>query len=191
MPTHIGNLDYLFLNTLKDLQTKTTSNDQYEMLIAAALLRKLLIDENSLIDQVNRNRRVKITYLINNKKPFDEADLIFWSIQDGFDPDTSNSRLSPLSVKKDGLLKSTSMVINGKVITVLALIRFLCHIQGAVHIDDPNNEEEEMLKIISENIIVGGQSPTIRSICAISRVVLKGLEPLKQEVLKDQYEHSE
>lgn len=190
MPIRAENLDNLFLNTLKDLQTKIISNDQYEILMAAALLRKLLSDENPLIDQVNRNRKLKIRFTINNKKPLDEAGLYFWTVQDGFDPDTA-VRVSPLSVNKEGLLKSTSMVIQGRVITVLALIRFLSHIQGAVHTDDPTNEEEEMLKIFSEKLTIGEQSPSVRSICAICRVVLKGLEPLKQEVLKDQYEHSE
>ena len=190
MPTQAGSVDNLFLNTLKDLQTKITSNDSYQMLMAAALLRKLLIDGNSLTEQVNRNKRLRLAFTFNDKKPLDETGLIFWSIQDGFDPDTSIARLSPLTVKKEGLLKSTSMVINGKVITVLALIRFLCHIQGAVHIDDPSNDEEEVLKAIEENITVGGQSPVIRSICAISRVVLKGLEPLKQEVLKGKEENT-
>ena len=176
--------DNLFLNTLKDLQTKTTSNDQYEILMAAALLRKLLTDENPLVVQVNRNRKLKMTFTINAVKPLDETGLVFWSLQDGFDPDTSNARIILQTVNKEGLLKSTSMIIHGKVITVLALIRYLCHIEGAVHIDNPTTEEEELLKAISENITYFGGSLVIRSISAISRVVLKGLEPLKQEVLK-------
>jgi hypothetical protein len=185
MPVPIDNVDNLFLHTLKDLQTKICSNDHYEVLMAAALLRKLLIDENPLMDQVNKNRRLKITFTINDKKPLDESGLVFWSVQDGFDPDTALTRVSPLTVKKEGLLKSTSMIINGKVITVLALIKFLCHIQGAVHIDNPSSEEEKMLQAISGNITVLGGSPMTRSVYAISRVVLKGLEPLKQAILED------
>ena len=70
----------------------------------------------------------------------------------------------------------------------MILIRYLCHIEGAVHIDNPTTEEEEMLKAISENITVGGGSPVLRSICAISRVILKGLEPLKQAIITDTQE---
>jgi hypothetical protein len=101
MPTQAGSVDNLFLNTLKDLQTKITSNDSYQMLMAAALLRKLLIDGNSLTEQVNRNRRLRLAFTFNDKKPLDETGLIFWSIQDGFDPDTSIARLSPLTVKEN------------------------------------------------------------------------------------------
>src|SRR5207248_3216413 len=163
-----------------------TSNNQYEILMAAALLRKLLTDENPLVDQVNRNRKLKIAFTINGKKSLDETGLEFWTVQDGFDPETSNARIILQTVKKDELLKRTSMIVKGKAISVLALIRFLCHIEGAVHIDNPTTEEEVMLKTISEHMTVFGGSPVIRSISAISRVVLKGLEPLKQEVLKDQ-----
>jgi len=188
MPAQAGSIDNLFLHTLKDLQTKISTDDQYEILMAAALLRKLLTDENPLVDQVNRSRKLKITFTINDKKPLDEAGLVFWSLQDGFDPDTSNARVILQTVKKERLLKSTSVIIQGKVITVLALIRYLCHIEGAVHIDNPTTEEEEMLKAISENITVGGGSPVLRSICAISRVILKGLEPLKQAIITDTQE---
>src|SRR5260370_27107482 len=108
MPAQAESLDDLFLHTLKDLQTKISSNDQYEILMAAALLRKLLTDENSLVELVNRNRRLKVTFTINDKKPLDEASLDFWSLQDGFDPDTSNARVILQTVKKEKLLNSTS-----------------------------------------------------------------------------------
>src|SRR5437764_385945 len=123
MAVPIDNVDNLFLHTLKDLQAKISSNDHYEVLMAAALLRKLIIDKNSLVDQVNIHRRLKITFTINAKKPLDETGLVFWSVQDGFDPTTALTRVSPLTVTKEGLLKSTSMIINGHVITVLALIK--------------------------------------------------------------------
>ena len=180
------NIDNLFLNTIKDLQTKIESNDAYEILMATALLRKLLVDANPLITEVNRTRRLKILFTVNDRPiPTNEMGLVYWSTQDGFDPDTA--RISqPITVNKDGLLKRPSMIIEGKVITVLDIIKFICHYQGAVHVgkQNPAEAKQELLKKVEETVTVGGLPGALRSVCAIGRVVLKGLEPLKQEVLK-------
>jgi len=45
--------DRLFLYTLQDLERRTAATDEYEVLIPPALLRKLLLDKERLMDQVN------------------------------------------------------------------------------------------------------------------------------------------
>ena len=56
--------DELFVRTLADLRRRLERGrqDEYEAMGIAGLLRKLLIDGQSLVDQVNRDRRLKITY---------------------------------------------------------------------------------------------------------------------------------
>jgi hypothetical protein len=51
----------LFIHTLRDLEQRATSSDEYAVLMSAALLRKLLMDGGRLMDQVNRTYRIKVT----------------------------------------------------------------------------------------------------------------------------------
>lgn len=180
------NTDELFIRTLKDLKAKIESNDPYEILMASALLRKLLIDGNPLMDQANKKFKLNINFIVNNRQsPLITKGLAFWSIQDGFDPETSVPHLSnPLTVGKDEMLKRVVLIINGATITVLDLIKFLSHVQGAVHSGNPKVTKEEILKEAEETLTVGGMPAGIRTICAIGRVVLKGLDPLNQKVNK-------
>ena len=43
-------IEQLFINTLDDLDEKLESHSEYDTLMIALLLRKLLLDENPLID---------------------------------------------------------------------------------------------------------------------------------------------
>jgi hypothetical protein len=183
MPLQATSVDKLFLSTLNDLKYKITSQDPNHILKATALLRLLIVDKSSLVDQVNRHRKLNIVYTINDKKYLAMEYAEFWAVQDGFDPEASPFQF-PLAVNKDKLLKRASMVVHGKVFTVQDLIRYLSHVQGTVHVQDPQDAKEKMLKSIEGSLLIGGLQPVARSICAISRVVLKGLEPLKQEILK-------
>src|SRR4051812_20566919 len=82
--------DALFLATLDDLDASATAGrTSYDLLHVAALLRKLLLDGTSLLDSVNRSRRVKVRFLTNQRQPPDDPPPTSWSIQDGLDPDTA------------------------------------------------------------------------------------------------------
>jgi hypothetical protein len=67
--------DQLFLRTLEDLDRRTTAADEYEALLAAGLLRKLLLDETPLLHQVNRYRRERIRFRINGETPLERIIL--------------------------------------------------------------------------------------------------------------------
>ena len=84
--------DVLFLKTLEEIEARIRQQDPYEILACSALLRKLLIDENPLIHQVNRDRRHKFRFKIGLPPRFPALkNPTAWSIQDGFDPDTAVS----------------------------------------------------------------------------------------------------
>ena len=57
------NRDEPFLETLDEIDGRLQFNQSaYNLLMVAGLLRKLLLDDNPLVDQVNRSRRLKIRY---------------------------------------------------------------------------------------------------------------------------------
>ena len=81
----------LFIRTLDELQEKLASGDEYEILTASGLIRKLLFDEYKLADQVNQ-RRVKFRFRFTDTSQGFSASMIamkpdFWSIVDGLDPE--------------------------------------------------------------------------------------------------------
>ena len=57
-------VEQLFLDTLRDLEQRVSAQDAYQILGISALIRKLLLDGYPLIDQVNRERRLKIWFEI-------------------------------------------------------------------------------------------------------------------------------
>ena len=152
----------------------------------SSLLRKLLLDDSPLIHQVNQDRKLKISFIVNDRQPpIGDKSLVFWSMADGFDPDTSVPHLrKPLEVNKDQLLKRQIMIINGETITVLDLIKFLNNVQGGVHAGRPENIKETTLQEAQKYLGIGGLPAGIRSILSISRVVIKGLEPLRATIIK-------
>jgi hypothetical protein len=54
----------LLLNTLDDLKGRVDKGDNYNLIRAAGLIRQLLIDENPLIDLVNKNYKLKILFRV-------------------------------------------------------------------------------------------------------------------------------
>lgn len=176
----------LFIKTLEDIEKKMESRDGYEILMISGLLRKLLLDDNPLFYQVNQNRKLKISFIVNDRRPpSGDKSLVFWSVEDGFDPDTSVPRFTkPLEVNKDQLLKRQIMIINGEVITVSDLIKFLSNVQGGIHAGRPENIKETTLQEAQKYLGIGGLPAGIRSILSISRVIIKGLEPLRLAIVK-------
>lgn len=173
----------LFDNTIRDIEAKLKSNDPYEILMISALLRKLLLDSYPLMDQVNEERRLKITFKVNTR-PINplltEAD--FWSIQDGFDPDTSHFSIAQ-DLSRDKMLERRVLKSDGHWFTVRDLIDFLSNVGGAVHAGKPD-DKQKVLQGISSKLRIGVNfqsdlTPVIRATMSIARVVIKGLQPLR------------
>ncbi len=53
-------IEEFFIRTLDDIASRINSDDPYEILGTSALIRKLFLDDNPLVDQVNRKYRMKI-----------------------------------------------------------------------------------------------------------------------------------
>jgi hypothetical protein len=170
----------LFQKTLKDLKGKSQSSDWYDMLLASSLIYKLLYDKHPLVDEVNTTKQ-KLIFVLNNRAVPTDPSLVFWSVEDGFDPDTSVPHLrQSIQVDRAGLYAHGIMVVKGEIITVKDLIRFLRNKQGSVHVDNVSlTDKDKILKELQSTLFIGGINAGLRLTRAISRVVIKGLEQLK------------
>jgi hypothetical protein len=56
--------EYMFINTIADIREKLHRGEPYFLIRGAGLLRHLLVDSTPLIDLVNREYELKITYRV-------------------------------------------------------------------------------------------------------------------------------
>jgi hypothetical protein len=175
-------IEKLFIRTLDDLQNKISSNDDYEILHISALLRKLLLDGEPLIHQVNRRYQKKITFHIGLPLELNQTNYQNWSIQDGFDPDTGRPGRPTDNVSVEGLLSAKVLKINDVLFTVVDLLKYEAHIKGGVHAGKPDNDKQGILVFYENNTLINGIRMSLNQLKSIGRVVLKGLLALRDAV---------
>lgn len=185
----------LFSRTLDDLEEKSNSNDEYELLMTTPLLRKLLIDgDNSLISQINKKGK-KLRFRVNVREPlhkrfptiFKSADLksYKWFSLDGFDPETADASrgFNPIELTYDDFLKQVVIYANHEEITVKDLILHLANKEGGVHKQRRELEKHEMRNLIlqelGESLGIGNLPSVLSSLRAINRVVIRSLAIFK------------
>jgi hypothetical protein len=178
--------DRLFIETVSDLQRRIEPGTaEYDLLTAAGLLRKLLLDSEPLVHRVNRDRRLKIRYRVNNRQPIwklaGSPRPVMWSMEGGFDPD-SVARSEPVEVSQDNLLDSVVMLFKSHEVTVRDLISHAANVRGGVHLGQPHTEKEKALSELASTLEIGGYPAATSVLQAIGRVALKGLAPLRAEI---------
>ena len=178
-------LDELFLETLDDLEARIRPERiEYDVLGAAALLRKLLLGGGgSLVLQANRapGRRLRVTYLVN-LEPLDPKPRAH-AVLDGLDPASASTGV-PTELSLDAFLTTPVMRLDSTVVTVHDLIDYLAHTAGAVHAGSPTTDADRAIAAFPK-VKIHGVSFEVRAIVGIARVVLGGLSPLRQFVATD------
>lgn len=129
----------LFCRTLDDLAGRADSQDEYDVLFSAALVRKLLMDDEPLMHQVNRTHRLPVRFAFNGPTQYEEVVLsdgpVFWSLEDALDPecDLPPGLVNRVDGKLDNFLARRVMRVQGHDVSVRDLVAQLAHIEGAVH----------------------------------------------------------
>jgi hypothetical protein len=181
------NRETIFLRTLDDLGRRVQPGiDEYEVLLIAGLLRKLLLDDPPLADQVNRERRLRIRYVIDASRPvwelLGEPPPVFWSDQDGLDPETGLPGAEPKAVTRDEFLAKVIMQFRGESVTVKDTILHAANVVGAVHPGRPREDVNRLLEKVADELSIGGYRPDVRSLLAIGRIVLRAMAPLREQI---------
>jgi len=177
----------LFVRTLEDMEARIKSTDLYEVLVLSALIRKLFLDDNPLVDQVNRKHRHKIKFMISDpNSPYTQMVLShkpsFYSVQDGLDPDTARPGKAVIEVNRNQLFSTMVLMVQEKPYSVREVILFEANVMGGVHAGSPRTDKDKVLAVVNELYSVGGSRAGLRQLQAISRVILKSLQPLRDSV---------
>lgn len=176
----------LFVNTLRDLERRTAATDEYEVLMSAALLRKLLLDKEPLMDKVKRRHRLDVRFHINGVSPYErliyEDKPVFWVIEDALDPQSPIAS-APFYATRDQFLARHVMCFNGNWFTVRDVIAQLAHIEGAVHSGKPKDERQRALQAAAKFYSRAGLPGAVSQVRLIGRITVRGLSPLRDAVV--------
>jgi hypothetical protein len=173
--------DTLFLRTLDDLDRRIKARrDEYEVMAIAGLLRKLLLDADPLLNQVNRTRGLRIRFVTSLPASMSNDDL----------PEPPPPGAPPFvrgfrTVTRDGLMSRFAAWIAPHEYSVKDLILYVANVKGGIHAGTPRDDREAVLEKAGSQIRVGGFDPSVYALFGIAEVVLKGLEPLRQRVEAD------
>ena len=182
------NIDDLFLLTLEDLEQRTTPGaSEYDVLMSAGLMRKLVLDAGqSLVDQVNRTRRLKLTFWINQpddaERMIRSLGAVTWGLTGGLDPDTSPSQHTAAHVNRDQFLARTIIVNEGTNYSVADVIRTTANVIGGTHAGPWKDVRLTSLGELDSQLSVGGVGGAVRALPAVARVLARGVDPLAMRV---------
>lgn len=189
------NIKTLFNKTLDEIDEKIANGNEYNILMLAALIRKLLIDgENSLIHQIDKKGQ-KLEFYANVRKPlhermptiFKNRDLTayMWFAENGLNPDTANKRngFNPKLLNLDEFLGLAVIYVKGQKITVRDLIKHMSDKEGAVHKQKQPLSLDEikniLLKELADYIDINSIAAGLNTLKAIAIIVKRDLSKFK------------
>lgn len=185
----MNDIEILFLRTLDDLEDRIKSHDPYEILGISALIRKLLLDSYPLVDQVNRNYKLKICF----ETVYSGSDQLEWMEKMGMHPllwiipdglDVAPPELPRNIINRQRFLSTTVLAVRGKRYSIRDIVLFEANVMGGVHAGSPKDEKQRVIAQINETLTVEGYRASLKLLKSIGRVVLEALKSLHHDVLK-------
>jgi hypothetical protein len=198
--------DELFLCTLEDLEIKlgglewverADRRQEYGLVAAAALLRKLLLDGDRLVDLVNRARRIKLRYRIQGWPFMSGSSLAGYRVavrRRGLPaglpivtPDASPEvaeLLAPRELAREEFLATPVVKWNGVPVTAGGLIRYVANVGGGVHIGRPRKKDLSVEAL--GNVLVDGYPLALTGLVDIAGTTLKALAPLRAIIEREE-----
>ena len=180
--------EWLFVKTYEDLERRAKSQtiDRYQLLGCAGLLRKLLLDQQPLLDRVNTRYRLSLPFHAQEMKKSHprglSADYLYWMQGSHILPGHDSTPLKTYK-RPDWVRHKVGQCPEGN-ITVGDLIKFASHVEGGVHAGRPSTPVEKALQRLTPSLIeddipeeVTVSSP-IGQLMYVSGVTLSGMFPL-------------
>ena len=181
----------LFAQTVDDLKTRLSNLDSYQLLGCAALLRKILMDEASLLDLVNKSYKKQFRFtMVPARGPRQNLpSLEAWAALDAILPEHEPQFGHLKHFTKKQFLSHPVLLAKNHKVSVADVISFNAHVTGAVHAQEPHYEKDKAIVEISNRFgaVVGGQLSdlTLRQLRPIGRIVESALDELLTAVLDD------
>lgn len=165
-------VEKLFLRTVIDLRARIESDDGYDLIIASALLRKLLIDSTTLVALANRRPRLKLKFPVIEDHPSPPQG---WVLR-GYSGDKVG--------RLDGFLNSRVAYLDGDPYTAYEVITTCANSFGGVHageITQPRLRKLIQTRFADIGFIIesgAAENPLMVEVWQIAGGALRGLDPL-------------
>lgn len=175
-PEHLFQIDYARLcGVCEDPQLDA-------ILDAAAVLRRLLVDDHPLVHQANKGPKLKLLFpvLRGAAKQVDYSDYAMAYIRLE-PPQNAPDETEHLTMAR--FLGVTSFVTDGQSMTVRDFIQYTANVAGGVHKDVAEKAAHVAIEKISSGIAIP-QGPVQHTILAVTRVTLAAIEPLYLKLTK-------
>ena len=179
----------IFINTFLDLKERLDKLTEYDLLRASGLIRQLIVDSNSVVEQVNRNYRIKIRYRVTQRfdpptariRP-DGKVLNAWIGVTFIFPGTEGKSFEFLT--KDEFLKYELLHYTDYNFNVLDIVRICAHKYGGVHLSKITDKRDQALHIASEGFYFNDSPNVYHCVYGIGKVCIEALELLKDEIIE-------
>ena len=171
--------EIFFLDTIRDIDTKTLAGSRYDLIRAAGLLRQLFLDEKSLVHIVNRKYKCKINFFVveQHEKPPCNPELVW----DSLGPYLPGAKTRPKTL--DQFLAVPVLTFNSMTASVKDVIKACANAKGGVHYGSASVNSEELLLEFDGSIGWNNVEPSLQSLSNICLISLKGIEPIVRAIL--------
>ena len=180
-------LDELFLLTEEDLEGRVElGRGEYDALMSAWLIRKLIIDSPSLLTRVNATRREKLVFRVTDIQP--GSTVIGWSPGEFLAPGPDADVASTVELNLKQFLAHTTLIANGHKVSVKDLVKFMANTEGAVHVSPVNPKDAKLETLAgvrwgeSRSDPRGQYGGCIHELVAIGRIVIATTADLRQQI---------
>ena len=177
----------IFVNIMFDLNERYERRTEYDLLKASGLIRQLIVDHNSIVEQVNKNYKLKILFRVQerSKMPVEriKEDGTVWKVLYGMTFITAKENsLSIELLNKDAFFKYDLLTYHEEVFNVLDIIKICANKYGGIHYDENKNLKEQSLDTTHRGFSFNDSSSVIQSMHSIIGICLEALKPLVEKI---------
>jgi hypothetical protein len=176
--------EHLFIMRLDELKGILANPTERKLLAASGLLRLLLMENNCLLHQVNRNIRDKVWFIVtdltarpNPNHPAAKG-AVFSQVAAGIAPDPMFPQLPQKRLTLDNFLKLEVLYVDGQVATVASIIRYVANYAGAIRKTTPDTPQSKSLEQAAIRFRAGNMPSVLQNLPGIAKVTVTACEPL-------------
>lgn len=170
----------MFVQKFNDLERYHLESSNYSLVQASNPVRFLLFDTQPLVDVLNKDKQLPITYRVNGDPWYEKEEgllpVIEWK---EINPELS---ANPVELKKDAFLRYKCLYFLEKPYTVHDILKFYAYVRGGVHLDK-GEEKYQPLREAFEAFKLKGLSSLDHSMRGIVQVIYHTLSKHKEALL--------
>mgnify|MGYP003575131383 CR=1 FL=1 len=180
MSDNIEHCKLRFIRELDKLERCYTELSNHSLIDASATLRILLFDSAPLVDVLNKEKQLPITYRVNNDPwPVDDEGMLSVFEWKEITPTLSTNTAE---LKKSAFLNFKCLYYLQKPYTIHDVMKFYAYVRGGIHLDK-GEKEYQPLREAFQTMQISGASPLDYTMSSILQVVVTTLRQHKDTLL--------